>query len=83
MATIDEAVEKIPKKWENVRSFHLKAIDSMRGFADLSGCARIWIENWDCWEKGDSGAEEILDRDEAHFLSFYLKLNINYVFGNL
>lgn len=44
MAMIDEA-EEIPKKWENVRSFHLKAVDSVRGFANLSRYARIWIEN--------------------------------------
>ncbi|KXG22520.1 hypothetical protein SORBI_3009G228500 [Sorghum bicolor] len=29
MATVEEAVEKVPKKWANVRALHLKAVDSV------------------------------------------------------
>ncbi|NP_001146382.1 Ribosomal L1 domain-containing protein 1 [Zea mays] len=29
MAAVEEAVEKVPKKWANVRALHLKAVDSV------------------------------------------------------
>ncbi|XP_037473428.1 ribosomal L1 domain-containing protein 1-like [Triticum dicoccoides] len=29
MAAVEAAVEKVPKKWENVRAMHLKAVDSV------------------------------------------------------
>ncbi|EMS66041.1 Ribosomal L1 domain-containing protein 1 [Triticum urartu] len=29
MAAVEAAVEKVPKKWENVRALHLKAVDSV------------------------------------------------------
>ncbi|KAF3334757.1 ribosomal L1 domain-containing protein 1-like protein [Carex littledalei] len=63
MAAIDEAVEKIPKKWENVRSLNLKAVDSV-ALPIYQAVPEIGLKI-EIGEREDSGAEDVLDGDEV------------------
>ncbi|XP_078168954.1 uncharacterized protein LOC144563363 [Carex rostrata] len=63
MAAIDEAVEKIPKKWGNVRSLNLKAVDSV-ALPIYQAVPEIGLKI-EIGEREDSGAEEVLDGDEV------------------
>ncbi|KAJ1688422.1 hypothetical protein LUZ63_019812 [Rhynchospora breviuscula] len=62
MAVVDEAVEKIPKKWGNVRSLHLKAVDSV-ALPIYQTVPEIGLKI-EVGEKEDSGVEEVIDGDE-------------------
>ncbi|KAJ3688134.1 hypothetical protein LUZ61_017298 [Rhynchospora tenuis] len=62
VAAVDEAVEKIPKKWGNVRSLHLKAVDSV-ALPIYQTVPEIGLKI-EVGEKEDSGVEEVIDRDE-------------------
>lgn len=63
MAAIDEAVEKIPKKWGNVRSLNLKAVDSV-ALPIYQAVPEIGLKI-EIGEREDSGAEEVLDGEQV------------------
>ncbi|KAJ4797704.1 60S ribosomal protein L10a [Rhynchospora pubera] len=62
MAVVDEAVQKIPKKWGNVRSLHLKAVDSV-ALPIYQTVPEIGLKI-EVGEKEDSAVDEVIDGGE-------------------
>jgi ribosome biogenesis protein UTP30 len=62
MAVIDKAVEKIPKKWGNMRSLHLKSVDSV-ALPIYQAVPEIGLKI-EIGEQQDSDAETVINGDD-------------------
>uniref|UniRef100_A0A0E0L5M1 Ribosomal protein L1 n=1 Tax=Oryza punctata TaxID=4537 RepID=A0A0E0L5M1_ORYPU len=66
MAAVEAAVEKVPKKWANVRSLHLKAVDSValpiyQAVPELGMKIEVPVAQLE----GEVGSGEVIDASEA------------------